>query len=658
LGTLGKAGAAAWYWNRLRAMSGPEVVRRVSERFRRRGARSIGGWGHFAIEDGPLPAFPGLKDRLAGLDGQLQDDWRAVLSAARAGRYRLLGQDWPGITDPAKWSLDPVTGRSWPADTYCFDIGFRGDLALGDVKYVAELNRLQFLQPIAALAAATDDAELAAYCAAEIESWIDANPPFKGVNWLSGVELALRVASLIIVVGFIGEQPFSADQKQKLRTALNAHGFRINRYSSAGAHLIAEAAALFLLGSLAPDLPGAAGYKSYGRGALLEEALKQFHDDGVGAEQSPTCAAFSLEWLLLGLGLAEATGEPFPDDVKRRLVRAGEHLRWITDDSGAQPRIGDDDEGRVIFSQTDLETRYVSSTLGCLSAALGRPQLAPPGFRPHLRNLALGWPTSAWPAPAGGAPEGVRGFQKGGYTVVRERSAGKSLMLVFDHGPPGGPSVAAHGHADALAIWLHVDGRPILIDAGAHLHHSDDPDRNRFRGTSVHNTLTLNGEDQSAPSGPFGGFRKAALCRLLTFVGLPLDWRVEAEHTGYKRRFGLVHRRRIEREADLSFSLRDRLGGSGSGDGVEAVLRYLVAPGLDVRLRLDGSARIRAAGRDILDLRLILDSEQRMELLAPAIGKTLVSQRLGDRTETTILTCAVPAAGLLRSSVVTRITVL
>ena len=32
-------------------------------------------------------------------------------------------------------------------------------------------------------------------------------------------------------------------------------------------------------------------------------------------------------------------------------------------------------------------------------------------------------------------------------------------VLTFDHGPVGYLSIAAHGHADTLAVWLSI-GRP------------------------------------------------------------------------------------------------------------------------------------------------------------------------------------------------------
>src|SRR3546814_9740957 len=86
---------------------------------------------------------------------------------------------------------------------------------------------------------------------------------------------------------------------------------------------------------------------------------------------------------------------------------------------------------------------------------------------PHL------WRVFHQEAPKPGpAPVGIRTFRDGGYTVVREPSARGEFLLVLDHGPLGYLSIAAHGHADALAIWLHLAGCPVIVDAGTYLYHS------------------------------------------------------------------------------------------------------------------------------------------------------------------------------------------
>jgi len=577
----------AWYRARLASMSTAEVAHRVVEQAMRTTARWRSPDFAAVATPGALPAIPGLADgvqALAAAHPELVERWRAVARRAAEGRFRLLGVEWPGCDRHGRWHVDPTTGRSWPAEPYCFDISFRHTEGLGDVKHVWEVNRLQHLQAAAALAACTGDGEISQSCAAEIESWIDHNPPFRGVNWASGIELALRAISIMTVVSLLPAAAFPGALRAKVRAALAAHGHWLMRYpslhSSANNHLIAEAAGLYLIGTLAPDLDEGGRWAAYGRRTLIDEAFKQIHPDGVGAEQSPTYTAFTLEFLMLAGCVAGRVGAPFPDAFWARLEAAGECLRWFTDAAGNQPRIGDDDEGRVFISQVEPES-YTTSVLAALAGLRGRADLVPPGVEPHLRHAVLSPP----PAPDA-APLGVRRFADGGYTVFRWAEGGAKggveggtdCLAAFDHGPLGYLSIAAHGHADALALWLHVGGQPVLIDAGTFLYHSGGDWRSHFRGTPAHNTLSIAGEDSSRIAGPFNWSAKARTAMLGAVEGPDL-WSVEAEHDGFRQRHGARHRRRLERRGNRLI-VTDRLVGAARPLPVE--IGFLIHPELSV----------------------------------------------------------------------------
>ncbi|MBL1421535.1 MAG: heparinase II/III family protein, partial [Alphaproteobacteria bacterium] len=531
-----------WLWHRLQSMQAGEIKHRLYENSKRYFSKCFTPKPP-DITAGALPRIP--IDIPFAIDKELQNGWMDLSNLSQQGKYRLLSTDWPQATGAEKWHLDPITQKFWPNEAYCFDISYRHERELGDIKYVWELNRLQFLQPIAALAAQNKDAQLAQFCAAEIESWIDANPPYKGVNWASTIELSLRIVSMLTVIGLIGEAAFSPAQNKKIRQSLYAHAYWIERYpskfSSANNHLIAEAAALFVLGALTPDLPNTQHFEAVGRQTIIEQASKQIHPDGVGAEQSPTYTAFTLEWLLLCCKVADEIQKPLPNVVTERMKHAAKHLRFLTDDGNHQPRIGDDDEGRVFYGQ---ESDYTSSILASLSAYFDDPNIAPPIIRPHLRDFIFGVAKVNHQAM-----NGLRSYKGGGYTILRETINQHQLMLVLDHGPLGYLSIAAHGHADALAIWLHIDDRPIFIDAGTYLYHSGGQYRDYFRGTMAHNTLTINQKNQSIITGPFNWSHRAR-SKLNHAIYNAGQWSIDAQHDGYQKAFGVIHRRKISKDVN------------------------------------------------------------------------------------------------------------
>lgn len=588
-----------WYAHRLAAMSGAEVGHRISEQAKRWVSRLHHPDLAASIRSERLPSLPAMAQGLAALKHEeaLLNHWREIAQRVREGRVRLLGLEWPGNEDDQlPWHLDPVTGRQWPAQRYCFAIPYRHSPEMGDVKYVWELNRLQFLQPIAALAAVENDSELTRFCIETVDDWIAANPPFKGVNWASGIELACRIVSLLTIFSLLPHDAISRERRRRFLATLSAHGYWLMRYpsrfSSANNHLIAEAGGLYLLGVLAPELPGASEWRQYGHNTLSVESQKQILPDGVGAEQSPTYTAFSLEWLMLCAVVSDHLDDPFPNAYRARIEKAGEFLRWITDAGGHQPRIGDDDEGRVIYSQASPEA-YVSSILGCLANFTHRTELAPPVAEPHLREALFGRIR-----PYARGPLGVRCFEKGGYTVARSLVHGKEILWVMDHGPLGYLSIAAHGHADTLAVWLHVDGQPVLIDAGTYLYHAGGKWRDYFRSTAAHNTMVIDSQDSSLPAGAFNWATKAK-ARIVELSNAPEGWSVTAEQDGYQEPFGVIHRRSLRLSSNAQFSLYDRL--LGSSHHLNYNICFLLAPNLAVKT-LENSFKIQISEKTLLEI--------------------------------------------------------
>ncbi|HEU4441226.1 MAG TPA: heparinase II/III-family protein, partial [Burkholderiales bacterium] len=138
-------------------------------------------------------------------------------------------------------------------------------------------------------------------------------------------------------------------------------------------------------------------------------------------------------------------------------------------------------------------------------------------------------------------------FPEGGYFVLGcGFDTPGEIRVVADAGPLGYRSIAAHGHADALSFSLSAAGLEFLIDPGTYAYHTQERWRNYFRGTSAHNTVRLDGLDQSVPGGNFMWLSKArAGCSL--WLSSPEKDSFEGWHDGYMRLDDPVkHRRLIE----------------------------------------------------------------------------------------------------------------
>jgi len=583
-----------WYVNRLRSMEPQELAYRLGaaskktiDRFRRF------GWAQFASA-GECPRLPVVERNFRrNADEAFEESAKRFAESFLAGAYRLHGQDWPKRPPDALfpewlWSFDPVTGRSWPGkETFCFAVRYREQAARGDIKFVWDLNRLQFLPGLVCAVALWEDRRALEAIERAIESWMEANSPYRGVAWNSGVELAIRAVSLILCASLCADV-LSPASISRLRAMLSAHLYWLRRYpskfSSANNHRIYEALGVFAICRAMPELDknGAAGAAA--RAVLEAEAVLQLLPDGVSAEQSVSYGAFTAEALLFFALLSSEQGGHAPPPVEERLLAVADHISWLSDANGRTPAIGDDDNGCLIAGFEEEGTAYAASVARGAAGLFGKPIRVPRPASPALRELIFG------PAPpAAPAPDGLKRFEQGGYTVVREKRGGRDVHLVFDHAPLGYLAIAAHGHADALSIVLSLDDQPILVDAGTYLYHSGGAWRDWFRGTAAHNTLTLGGEDQSQISGPFNWSHKARAW-LEDFDDAP-DWRLTARHDGYERRFGATHERMLSAIAE-GVMLRDRLLPAGSNESVQVVFHF--APG--VTLRGGGMERIFAVG--------------------------------------------------------------
>jgi hypothetical protein len=367
-------------------------------------------------------------------------------------------------------------------------------------------------------------------------------------------------------------------------------------HSSANNHLVAERAAEYLIAVAAPELPTSGHARHMARQSMAAEATRQILADGWPAEQSPSYGAFTAEFLLLCAVVAQAEDEAFPPSVLSRLQDFANQIQCLANSDSIVPALGDNDEGRVM-TLCRHEPRYPMSVASAICAVNGQVLRASTRPDASLRDALFGLPETA---PF--KEQGPFRFADGGCSVDRRRIAGRDCLLTFDHGPLGYLSIAAHGHADALAVTLDVDGRPMLADPGTYLYHSGGDWRDWFRSTRAHNTLCLGGADQSRMAGPFNWSTKARA--RLDDAGAGPAGRWVASHDGYVGSFGVRHERSVT-PTDDGYLINDRLSGADPLRQAEVVFQI----GLGFDALRDGSAFVlHDAGGDAV---------ARLEFLSP-----------------------------------------
>ena len=235
--------------------------------------------------------------------------------------------------------------------------------------------------------------------------------------------------------------------------------------------------------------------------------------------------------------------------------------------------------------------------------------------------------------PAAAPPAPLTVLQPSGYVVVRPD---ERLHLVADVGPPCPPDLPAHAHADCLSFELSVDGQRVVVDSGTSTYEPGDR-RAYERSTAAHNTVVVDGQDQTEVWGAFRAGRRATpfLERAEEHDGTVI---VQGSHDGYENLPGRPRHRRTWTAGPRLLEILDEVTGTGTH---EVIARLHLVP--DVACQTVSEAEVRVG-----PTQMVFDGGE------VACGTAEVASSFGRRESTQCLTVTV--AGTLPRRIVTTIT--
>ncbi len=441
------------------------------------------------------------------------------------------------------WHCDYRDGRQVER-RFAGALNVRDTAVVGDIKYVWEPSRHQHLS---ALAFAGNAEKSTDYIVKSIDSWLTANPYLRGVHWTSSLELAERVLSWALLYPRIAESvAHSQDFRERWLGSVYLHLARIARklsfYSSGNNHLIGELVGLYVGSSCFDFWPECRTWRETARQSLEREIRFQVGEDGVNREQALSYHLFTLELLLLAFIIARQNGDSFSEGYAQRLRAMAQFLDTIATSAGNLPWYGDSDDARGFLLSGDETALEVTTQLAGL--LFDEPSWF--RFRPTPTQAARALVPEMLPKLDNCAPRRLPPrelFADAGMACVRTNDG--STRLLMDFGPLGLNSTAAHGHADALSVWLMIGDEYFIVDAGTYAYHSHPEWRRYFRGTSAHNTARVDRRNQSEITGRFLWGSKAT-ARLLRLESNSEYVIIEAEHDGYDRLPDpVIHRRSV-----------------------------------------------------------------------------------------------------------------
>ncbi|MDO8954852.1 MAG: alginate lyase family protein [Gammaproteobacteria bacterium] len=562
----------SWYFQRLKSMSPAEILWRIQ-------GKCLDWVDAFQI---PRGSFPSLEQAISKADrtnwqppfrvsdlkvGEWTRDeacrdeqnWCASLisQADKITKHKL---SYFHLRDhdhghPIQWNKDHGSDIDAPIGL-AQKIDYRDFNEAGDCKLVWEPNRHQHLVVLARAYRASGNEKYAWEIKKQLESWLDQCPYGYGMNWRSPMELSIRLINWVWVIDLTLESGiFSGTFRDQLLHSIYLHlreiTMKYSRGSSANNHLIGEAGGVFIATSYFPQLTNATKWQSESFEILCREIELQTFMDGSNKELALEYQFFVIQFFLLCGLVGKWCGKEFPPQYWRNVERQLLFIGRLQEGGGNPVFYGDADDGYVLnLGDSHIDPKPLLGA-GALLFNNGQYKAWAPDYSQSLRWLfgAVGREQFDSIAPS---KEGnhllSHAFQDSGFYLLQSGHPNEDdrISVLFDCGQLGFGTIAAHGHADALSFTLKAFGEDLIIDPGTYDYFTYPEWRQYFRSTLAHNTLEVDGQDQSVMLGLFlWGKRAAARC---------LDWQpsdnggmVKGEHNGYGRlEDPVLHRRTLQ----------------------------------------------------------------------------------------------------------------
>ena len=398
------------------------------------------------------------------------------------------------------------------------------------------------------------------------------------------MDVALRVVSWLAGLAFFdGARALTVDWWKLLLRSVVEHGRFIAGNLEFGTldgrlvtsnHYVANLLGLCWIGYAFPDLDATYVWRGLAEYGFEREIARQIHPDGGSFESSLPYQRLVVEMFLSAYAMSLHAQHPLSNAYRDRLIAALRLIRTVRQPGGRIPQVGDCDNGRAhLFSGYGTwRQERMDHLLAAGARVLACPELA--------RDLdardaveAIFWETPAASRAAWVEPGPITELPDSGFVVLRNGPT----MVLFTNSRVGTEGFGNHKHCDQLAVEVCVGDQPLFVDAGSYAYTADAAERNRFRGTAMHNPAWLFRLGQRGEASRLEtGQRDGVVC-------------ATAHHTGYAHLDSpIVHERLVRVAADGSVAIDDRFD---RPDGHRLRWHFLVHPDVEAT-KADGGVRL------------------------------------------------------------------
>lgn len=409
-----------------------------------------------------------------------------------------------------------------------------------------QLHRMYWWIPMGEMYLSTQDEKFAKEWIFQFRDWVADNPLGLSSDndrfaWRP-LETSRRVQDQTTLFNiFLHSDHFTSKFLIEFLDNYYRHAERISaNYSKQGNHLLFEAQRMIYAGGFFREFKNAPRWRKEGIAILNNEIRQQINADGYQYELSPDYHLGAINTFLKGLEMAKLANmeNEFPSEyleIIRKMIHA---VIQVSYPDFVYPMFGD----AKLHSRSNMSKQY--------------------------KNWAEYFPEDkviefyASNKTRGEAPNYLSSqLLPSGFHILRNGWDDESTVLIMRAGIPGGPF---HSQPDNGTFELWHKGINLMPDSGSYVYSGDsdvEAQRNWYRQSSIHQTLTLNDQD-------------------IEIDAKQLQWSTsnKLDYTVYENQsyVNLKHRRSVFLVDKKFFVILDEAIGKGRGD---VKVRYQVKEG-------------------------------------------------------------------------------
>ncbi len=339
--------------------------------------------------------------------------------------------------------------------------------------------------------------------------WIASCPVAAPRAWDS-YPISLRLSNwLRAYTAFFNELESDRHFSRKLRKSMYTQTIFLEKhleYEVLNNHLLENGRALWLMGRFFQGAD-ADRWRAKGLSILMDGLRDDFYADGGHDERSPMYHQIMLDVYQEMVDIIEMANEHVPDYL---VSRVSDIKKWLTN-------VLHPDGDLALFNDCAFDIAGAPSDF--IDSA------SPPEY-------------------------GLTALLDSGFFVIRDQE--NQNFMMFDCGSMGPDHRNGHGHCGALSFEMSISGQRFIVDSGVSDYHGDIKWRDYFRSTRAHNTVVIDGQEQSEIWDRFRVAQRYQPKDVISSESDELTY-IVASHTGYYRLPGNVMHRRWLCNVDQKF---------------------------------------------------------------------------------------------------------